>query len=195
MDTRQRPCRLCRSISCVKWRWCPPLMSKWLYSLSLLSHSLFLSVSFTHTHTLQWVKQQGQVVNHMSPLDIAHQGSVSDTPILVSWFALCPALHPQKAPMLHVYSWGALWEVKSLTPSCTTVNLVFFVFFSSVNICLGWMRIQWRKGHYTGNEIKRQLYISIQCKGHEGIKRKTIKEKMSNFSDTPVLSVVHVQQI
>lgn len=81
-------------------------MSKWLYSLPLLSHSLalFPPLSLSHTHILQWVKQQGQVVNHMSPLDIAHQGSVSDTPILVSWFALCPALHPQKAPMLHVYS-------------------------------------------------------------------------------------------
>lgn len=43
--------------------------------------------------------------------------------------------------------------------------------------------------------LERQLHISIQCKGHEGIKRKTIKEKMANFSDTPVLSLVHVQQI
>lgn len=86
MDTQQRPCRLYRSISCVKWRWCPPLMSKWLYRLSLLSLAV------------QRVKQRVQVVNHMSPSDISHQDSASDSPIMVSWYALCPALHPQKHP-------------------------------------------------------------------------------------------------
>lgn len=47
---------------------------------------------------LQWVKQRDQVVNHMSPPDIAHQGSVSDTPKPVSWYALCPALHLPNVP-------------------------------------------------------------------------------------------------
>lgn len=47
MDTQQRPCRLCRSISRVKWRWCPPLMSKWLYRLSLLS--LLLPLPLSHS--------------------------------------------------------------------------------------------------------------------------------------------------
>lgn len=50
--------------------------------------------------SLQWVKQRDQVVNHMSPPDIAHQGSVCDTPKLVSWYALCPALHLPKAPSI-----------------------------------------------------------------------------------------------
>lgn len=65
---------------------------------------LALSPSPSASLSLQWVKQRGQVVNHMSPPDIAHQGSVSDTPKLVSWSALCPALHPQKAPLLPVQS-------------------------------------------------------------------------------------------
>lgn len=51
MDTQQRPCRLRRSISCVKWRWCPPLMSKWLYRLSLLSLSLSLSLWLSLSHS------------------------------------------------------------------------------------------------------------------------------------------------
>lgn len=59
-----------------------------------------LAPSSSLSLSLQWVKQQGQVVNHMSHPDIAHQDSVSDTPKLVSWSALCPALHPQKAPLL-----------------------------------------------------------------------------------------------
>lgn len=98
MDTQQRPCRLCRSISCVKWRCCPPLMSKWLYRLSLPPTARSLSLSVSLSLALQWVKQRGQVVNHMSPPDIARRGSISDTPKLVSWSALCPALHPEKAP-------------------------------------------------------------------------------------------------
>ena len=48
--------------------------------------------------SLQWVKQRDQVVNHMSPPDITHRGSVSDTSKPVSWHALCPALYLPKAP-------------------------------------------------------------------------------------------------
>lgn len=47
--------------------------------------------------SLQWVNQRDQVVNHMSPPDIAHRGSVSDTSKPVSWHVLCPALHLPKA--------------------------------------------------------------------------------------------------
>lgn len=160
MDTQQRPCRLCRSISCVKWRWCPPLMSKWLYRLSSLPLPLSLS--------LQWVKQQGQVVNHMSPPDIAHQGSVSDSPKLVSWSALCPALHLQKAPLLLLQSWGPLQEVKSLAPACngtvtnfstkTTIKYMpllhqgeLYPFFCHL---LSLAAIQWLQGYYEGDIVQ-----------------------------------------
>lgn len=55
MDTQQRPCRLCGSISRVKWRWCPPLMSKWLYRLSLLSLLLALSHSSGSNSGTRWL--------------------------------------------------------------------------------------------------------------------------------------------
>lgn len=196
MDTQQRPCRLCRSISRVKWRWCPPLMSKWLYRLSSLP--LYLPLS------LEWVKQRGQVVNHMSPPDIAHQGSVSDTLKLVSWSALCPALHPQKAPRPLCKAEGHCGRSKVLLLHVMEQLLIFFTQSTIKYIrllyqrdlypfCCQWFRdckVTTEGAEYTNSEMAVWLYVVPKCKKEsKNLLPSRRDTKMSNERQTKVIPI------
>lgn len=110
MDTQQRPCRLRGSISRVKWRWCPPLMSKWLYRLSLLPLLLSRSHSSGSSSGTRWL-----TTCRLQTLLTRAQSLIRQTRSAGMLSAL-PST-PESPPFFLVQSCG-LSQVKSLAPMC-----------------------------------------------------------------------------
>lgn len=117
MDTQQRPCRLRGSISRVKWRWCPPLMSKWLYRLSLLPLLLSLSHSSGSNSGTRWL-----TTCRLQTLLTRAQSVIRQ-----NWSAGMLSALPStsRKPRLFLVQSCGLSQVKSLAPMCngTVTNL------------------------------------------------------------------------
>lgn len=116
MDTQQRPCRLRGSISRVKWRWCPPLMSKWLYRLSLLPLPLSLSHSSGSNSGTRWL-----TTCRLQTLLTRAQSVIRQ-----NWSAGMLSALPStsRKPRLFLVQSCGLSQVKSLAPMCNEQSLI-----------------------------------------------------------------------